>query len=117
MQTLIVIIAVGLILLISGIFLSKVRRLEQAGAKLETTESQRQFITLVPGVLFGILACQWFYRISEIKNTLFSSVPLERQLADLVCITAFCGAGIFFADRLIHIARIFSQRRIHRNAN
>jgi hypothetical protein len=46
------------------------------------------------GSFVGVLLCFAFYRVTGTSMTVFSSASLLRQVADLVCVTAFATFGI-----------------------
>jgi hypothetical protein len=55
--------------------------------------SPKGLLAIFIGSFVGVLLCFAFYRITGTSMTLFSSASLLRQLADLVCITAFATFG------------------------
>jgi hypothetical protein len=57
-----------------------------------------------------VLLCFAFYRVTGISMTFLSSAPLVRQIADLICITAFATFG---TTAMVRLFAIFKSR-LHR---
>ena len=69
---------------------------------------------MLSGSFVGVLSCFAFYRVTGIGITVFSSASLVRQIADLLCITAFATFGVTWMERLFAFSSSRSQRHAER---